>query len=305
MTASEAIAAPDARDATAGTVAAQDVVLHYRTYGDGAPVLLLAGGPGMSGDYMLPVAAGLDGYRTIVLDQRGTGRSTMARLDASTMTLAHAVEDVERLRERLGLESWSMLGHSWGGVLGMAYAARYPHRVRALVLAGSGGPTNEFLRYLPANVQSRLSADAERRLAYWSDHARVQADPQRAGYEHFRLMARAYVCLEKHVEPILHGIVPAFFDRRTTVLMQSDLLRTEYDLRPALAALPAAVLIVQGRQDIIGESTAYAIRAAAPRARLEWIERCGHFPWIERPQLFFGAVRACLDAVPNTSSAKA
>ncbi len=287
------IASDDAAPA-AGTVAAEDVVLHYRTYGEGAPLLLLAGGPGMSGDYMLPVAAELAEYRTIVLDQRGTGRSTMARLDASTMTLAHAVEDVERLRVRLELERWSLLGHSWGGVLAMAYAARHPERVQALVLAGSGGPTTDFLRYLPGNAQSRLSAEAERQLAYWSDGARVQADPQRAGYEHFRLMARAYVCLEKHVELILRGVGPEHFDRRTTVLMQSNLLQSEYDLRPALAALPADVLIVQGRQDVVGESTAYALAAALPRARLEWIERCGHFPWLERPQRFFAAVRTCL-----------
>ena len=297
------IASDDAAPA-AGTVAAEDVVLHYRTYGEGAPLLLLAGGPGMSGDYLLPVAAELAEYRTIVLDQRGTGRSTMARLDAASMTLAHAVEDVERLRARLELERWSVLGHSWGGVLAMAYAARHPERVQALVLAGSGGPTTDFLRYLPGNVQSRLSAEAERQLAYWSDGARVQADPQRAGYEHFRVMARAYVCLEKHVELILRGVGPEHFDRRTTVLMQSNLLQSEYDLRPALAALPAEVLIVQGRQDVVGESTAYALANALPQARLEWIERCGHFPWLERPQPFFAAVRTCLRSAGAASARK-
>ncbi len=288
-----------AGEGSTGTVAADGVVLHYRSYGTGPPVLLLAGGPGMSGDYLLPVAAGLTGYRTIVLDQRGTGRSALARPDARSMTLGHAVDDVERLRAELGLEGWSLLGHSWGGVLAMAYAARHPQRVQALVLVGSGGPTNDFLRYLPGNVQARLSAEAERQLAYWSDPARIAADPQRAGYEHFRLMARAYVCLEKHTELILRDLVPAFFDRRTTVLMQSNLLERAYDFRPALAELAAAVLIVQGRQDVIGESTAYAIAAAAPRATLTWIERCGHFPWVERPQPFFEAVHGGLASGAN------
>ena len=92
------VIAPRLDATTAGTVPAQGVVLHYTVHGRGAPVLLLAGGPGMSGDYMLPIAEQLGDYRTIVLDQRGTGRSTMERLEPATMTLALAVDDVERLR---------------------------------------------------------------------------------------------------------------------------------------------------------------------------------------------------------------
>ena len=70
--------APDAM--TAGTVPAEDVVLHY-PYTAKAPRCCCCRRPGMSGDYMLPIAERLADYRTIVLDQRGTGRSTMARLE--------------------------------------------------------------------------------------------------------------------------------------------------------------------------------------------------------------------------------
>ena len=115
---------------SAGTVPAQDVVLRYTVHGQGAPVLLLAGGPGMSGDYMLPIAEQLGDYQTIVLDQRGTGRSAMERLEPATMTLALAVDDVERLRMHLGLETWTVLGHSWGGVLAMASPLATPSASR-------------------------------------------------------------------------------------------------------------------------------------------------------------------------------
>ena len=164
-----------------------------------------------------------------------------------------------------------------------------------MVLTGSGGPMTDYFGYLPANVQSRLSTDEERRMAYWSNGERIAADPQRAGYEHFRAMARSYVCLEKNVGLVLSAVAPAFFNHRTTTLMQLDLVTTDYDLRPALARLSAPVLIVQGRQDIVGETTAYATRDALPNARLEWIERCGHFCWLERPQQFFRSVRGFLE----------
>ena len=111
----------------------------------------------------------------------------------------------------------------------MAYAARHPERVTALVLAGSGGPMPDFLRYLPANVQSRLSTEGS---AGWRTGrtARGPADPQQAGYEHFRAMARAYVCLEKHVELVLGASARALRPPHD-VADAVDLLNTDYDLR--------------------------------------------------------------------------
>jgi proline iminopeptidase len=287
--------APPSDAPTAGTVSTGDVVLHYTVRGRGAPLLLLAGGPGMSGDYMVPIAEQLGDYRTIVLDQRGTGRSTMARLEPETMTLALAVDDLEALRIHLGLDRWTLVGHSWGGVLAMAYAARHPERVTALALSGSGGPMTDYFRYLPDNVQSRLTGAEDRQMAHWSRPERIAADPQQAGYEHFRSMARSYVCLEKDVDVVLGSLAPEHFNRRTTTLMQQDLLTTDYDLRADLKALRAPVLIVQGRQDIVGETTAYAIRDAFPGSELVWIERCGHFCWLERPRQFFSALRGFLE----------
>ena len=75
----------------------------------------------------------------MLFDQRGSGRSrplaNEATVDLSTNTTAHLIADIEQLRQHLGIESWTVLGMSWGTTLGLAYAQAHPHRVKALVLA--------------------------------------------------------------------------------------------------------------------------------------------------------------------------
>lgn len=98
------------------------------------PLLLLHGGPGVP-DYMQASTASLlRELRRISFDQRGVGESECldGRFDLSAY-----VSDVEHVRTSLGVDSWQVLGHSWGGLLAQAYTSAQPHRVRCLVLSSS------------------------------------------------------------------------------------------------------------------------------------------------------------------------
>ncbi|WP_433217716.1 prolyl aminopeptidase [Microtetraspora malaysiensis] len=114
--------------------------VHWETYGnpDGKPAVVVHGGPGSGCTpgwlrYFDPEA-----YRVVLFDQRGCGRSTPRAddpaADLSTNTTPHLVSDIERLRERLGIERWLVLGASWGSTLGLAYAETHPERVSEMVL---------------------------------------------------------------------------------------------------------------------------------------------------------------------------
>jgi proline iminopeptidase len=106
---------------------------------DGRPVLYLHGGPGSgctpgSRRYFDPAI-----YKIILTDQRGCGRSrphVEKAADLEINTTAHLIQDLERLREHLTVDRWTVLGGSWGTTLGLAYAQAYPQRVAAMVLAG-------------------------------------------------------------------------------------------------------------------------------------------------------------------------
>jgi proline iminopeptidase len=105
---------------------------------DGRPAVYLHGGPG-SGSvpqcrrYFDPAI-----YKIILTDQRGCGRSRPQIGEINDLivnTTAHLIADLERLREHLRIDRWTVLGGSWGSTLGLAYAQTFPHRVAALVLA--------------------------------------------------------------------------------------------------------------------------------------------------------------------------
>ncbi|MGD9502999.1 MAG: prolyl aminopeptidase, partial [Methyloceanibacter sp.] len=101
----------------------------------GKPALLLHGGPGGGINTVMRRYHDPRAYRIVLYDQRGCGRSTPhASLEDNTTW--HLVEDIERLREHLGIERWQVFGGSWGSTLALAYAETYPERVTELVLRG-------------------------------------------------------------------------------------------------------------------------------------------------------------------------
>ena len=107
---------------------------------EGKPAVVLHGGPGSgcsenSRRFFNPQA-----YRIILFDQRNCGRSTPhasnLRTDLSSNTTWKLVDDIERLRENLGIDRWLVFGGSWGSTLGLTYAIQHPERVSEIVLVG-------------------------------------------------------------------------------------------------------------------------------------------------------------------------
>src|SRR5512140_870479 len=92
-----------------------NAVLYYSVQGQGEPILLLSGGPGIAAAQLSAVAQRLSTtYRCILFDQRGTGRSHTSPLDSTTINLDQAMQDITLLLQQLGISKVTILGHSWG-----------------------------------------------------------------------------------------------------------------------------------------------------------------------------------------------
>jgi len=101
----------------------------------GVPVLFLHGGPGAGSSAKHRRFFDPAFYRIVIFDQRGAGRSTPLG-ELKDNTTPHLIDDIEKLRQQLGIERWLVFGGSWGSTLALAYAEHHPDRCMGLVLRG-------------------------------------------------------------------------------------------------------------------------------------------------------------------------
>jgi len=115
----------------------------------GKPVVVLHGGPGSGCTPWHRRLFDPEAYRVVLFDQRGCGRSRphagAPDTDLTSNTTFNLIADMEGLRRHLDIDRWLVWGGSWGSVLALAYAERYPERVTEMILWGVGtGRRSEF-----------------------------------------------------------------------------------------------------------------------------------------------------------------
>ena len=102
---------------------------------NGKPVIFLHGGPGGGVDPKYRRYFNPDKWRIIMFDQRGCGKSTpFAELKENTTW--DLVDDIEKIRNHLSIDSWVVFGGSWGSTLSLAYSQTYPNSCKGLILRG-------------------------------------------------------------------------------------------------------------------------------------------------------------------------
>src|SRR5690349_11290357 len=107
--------------ATEGHHIVSGAQLFFREIGAGSPFVVLHGGPDFNHHYLLPEMDRLAGtFRLIYYDQRGRGRSS-GDVVPEDVTIESEVDDLDRLRVKLGLDTMALLGHSWGCIVAMEY----------------------------------------------------------------------------------------------------------------------------------------------------------------------------------------
>lgn len=267
-----------------------NAVLYYHTYGTGTPVVILSGGPGIGAFQESDVAEALGKtYQAILFEQRGTGRSWTRPLDNTTINLATALDDLDQLRKRLGVDKLNLYGHSWGGMLASAYTAKYPSRVGVLILSGSGETNLQRYFVSEANLRLRRAPYADS-LKYWSDSVVVRRDRQRASQERQRLNRSAYVYDPKKLDQYGPQISKGGMNQKMSDMMWGDLFRNRFNLDSTLSAYKGPALLVFGWQDPIGAATFYPLKQTLPQAEVQGINFCGHMASIEQPDKFFAIV---------------
>ncbi len=266
--------------------------LHVEECGrpDGIPVVFLHGGPGAGASPTHRRFFDPARYRIVLIDQRGSGRSTPFG-ELRDNTTAHLVGDIETVRVSLGIDRWLVFGGSWGSTLALAYAQAHPERATGLILRGvylgraeenrwfneaDGGARwlfperwTRYAAHIPADEHGSLIEAYWRRLDGPDQAARIAA-------------AQAWLGWEDHAATLVHDVdavssadpldtlakarIEAHYFRHHAFLEHGQLLRDIDRIRH----LPA--VIVQGRYDIIcPPRSAWDLACAWPEARLEMV----------------------------------
>jgi proline iminopeptidase len=266
---------------------ASGVSLYYEVLGGGpgTPLVVANGGPGFDHNYLhvSDVWNRLAQERPVVLyDQRGNGRSGALKAGQSC-TLADQIADLEALRAHLGYERFDLLGHSWGGYLAMAYAARHPERIERLVLADSAAPKWSDTLFLFKEVfpEGVARQDALGFAEALGDSAAADASLR-------EYLAMLFYSPEKR-DAFLGGAASYHNNRAINQAINADVAR--FDLNPELPKLRFPALVVTGRYDInVAPATAYRIHRAIPRSKFVVFEKSGHMPFYEEPEAFLKVI---------------
>jgi proline iminopeptidase len=249
------------------------------------------GGPDFDHFYFLPELDRLAGsFRLLYYDQRGRGRSA-GGVRPEDVTLRSEVEDLDRVRSNLGLESIAVLGHSWGGVLAMEYAIRHPDRVSQLLLMDTAPASADDWRSFREELARRRPADANamRAIASTDAYARGDLEAEAAYYRiHFRITVRR----PDHLEMLVARLRSNFTERGVVLaraiehrLYEETSGPADWNLFPALRRLDVPTLVLHGEDDFVPVEFAARIAEAVPGARLSVLAGCGHFTYLEAPEL--------------------
>ena len=260
----------------------------YQEYGTAKPIVLLAGGPGMNPAYMVPVAKMLasGGRRVLLVHQRGTGMSAEAISCRDRMNLAGAIADLETLRQHLHLEKLTIAGHSWGGMLAMAYAQKYPNRVAGLLLLDTGPMDRSAFPAEEAAVRARLTPAERTALQGAKNGAQMETIERNAFF--------ADVGNAKRLPESIPPGEPLWYESAED-LIAPDL--NSFDVIPGMRTLSAPVTLVFGRFDP-GFFIARRIREVQPKTRLIVVEHAGHYVWLEDPAKAAAILKAAATELP-------
>lgn len=261
------------------------VSLFVHVVGEGFPVLILHGGPGLDHSHMSPWLDALgDEFRLLYVDERGQGRSD--RVGVETLTLDGFSDDVDLLAEALGLERFALLGHSFGAIVTTKHAIEQG-TAAAYVISGGGDSSENLMADVAASFEE-MGDGATAIAESWEQEKTVETEDE------LRELLRVQMPFHFAGEP-----PPGYGE---DAVLSPEVLRHfanvgygDFDYTTELGRVAKPTLVIVGERD----------RATTPRAarvlhegiqgsELVVVPEAGHMSFVESPEPYIGAVRTFL-----------
>jgi len=288
-----------------GFVDVHGLFLYYTEVGEGQPLIVLHGGPGGSHNYFFPYLMPLARTnRLIFMDERGSGRSGKLE-DPSGYTVENMAEDVEALRQALGLRSITLLGHSFGGVVAQAYALKYQKNLSRLILANTFDSTRE-LNQVWTNLKTKIDPERLQRIEElekeglfnkgkpW-EHGRYTAEYAELawGWAYYPYM------YENHPNPnynplsnlgIAWDVYREMSGSNGEFIIDGNMTSVEYAEK--LRTLRIPTLIVAGEHDAWSLQMSEEMHSNILGSQLAVLPKSKHMTFVDQPKMFNDTVDA-------------
>jgi len=288
-----------------GTIPFKGYQTWYRIVGEKEepgklPLLCLHGGPGAAHDYLESLSAMTEtGRRVIFYDQLGCGNSNTPS-NPSLWTVELYIEEINVVRQALGLDTIHLLGQSWGGMLAMEYMLTQPKGVASLTIASSPASmiqwvaeANRLREELPAEIQATLLKHEaagtttsqqykDAMMVFYKRHVcRTDPTPE--------FVQRTYdkVDLYPEVYNVMNG--PSEFHVIGTL--------KNWDIIARLGEINAPTLVTSGRYDEATPLIAETVRDGIPGAEWVLFENSSHMAHAEEPERYMQVLDGFLSRI--------
>jgi pimeloyl-ACP methyl ester carboxylesterase len=260
--------------------------INVEEVGSGFPLIVLHGGPGLDHSMFRPYLDSLgDEFRLLYVDERGQGRSE--RVDPTTLSLEVFARDVDLVAEALELDSFALLGHSFGAII-TTYHATELGTATAYVLSG-GGDASEAL---DADVEASLAALGDNRetiSASWEAEKTLETDEQ------LKQVLRDQMPFHFHGDPP-PGYAEDTVGSPEVLRYFANIGYGAFDYRPKLAGVDKPTLILVGEYDrTTTPRAARVLHEGIPNSQLVVIPDSGHMSFVEQTERYIAVVRGFLE----------
>lgn len=269
--------------------------IYCRDIGSGEPIVVVHGGPGLAHNYLFkPFSSLSDKYRLIFYDQKGCGLSESFRPDEK-YTVDDLVEELEGVRKEFKLEKLNLVGQSWGAIIAIKYAAKYPQYLNKLMLLEPAPGSSSYLAQFQKTIMSRLSQDELKEISDLNKNPNISKDPEI--YKQFSNLwfSTYYFDKSKQDKQKFNDLDSVYVKKKFESSAMFASFLQNFDLYETMKIVKSQVLIVHGDYDVIPVESVQKMKNYFTDCELYTIKECGHFAHIEKPDEYFGYLRKFLD----------
>jgi proline iminopeptidase len=225
-----------------------------------------------------------EGYRVVTYDQLGCGASDKPE-HKELWTISRYVEEVETVRKALGLGKIHLLGHSWGGWLGIEYGITYPENLQTAILENTCGD-------MPHLIGQRHEAEGT------LDHPEYEAAITLLNYRHVCRLAEWPASIHRSLDDWNMNVYGTM-QGPNEFLYVGNL--KDWNRIAEMHRITCPALITVGKYDELSPACAMKMHLALPNAQLKVFPNSSHMPFYEEPEAYFASLRGFLAEHPTSS----